>query len=281
MCQRAIQILFFFSVQNTQVYILRQYTKQTLKILKIRLNRGVLTCLRNVIGFWPMAWASPMFALMTSVKGFLAPWKDKEQMSFILIRKYKRQWGTRQNIMTFSGSCYTDKMCLHMWKGLVCVVAIWWVQNVNQITVTLWSCQHPHMYPLSLAHFCFTKTLAQRLVWPGVQKSWLGKRWRCWDPQSCKPLTVCGWGINEELLEPQEKLDFLHFFFISVIQILSVHPLFIFISSSKPCLWPKWIMITQLWCLYVCLLQHAAPVPAYNMSLCDVYITLQLTKIPK
>ncbi len=31
------------------------------------------TCRRNVIGFWPMAWASPMLALMTSVKGFLTP----------------------------------------------------------------------------------------------------------------------------------------------------------------------------------------------------------------
>lgn len=31
------------------------------------------TCLRNVMGFWPMAWASPMLALMTSSKGFLTP----------------------------------------------------------------------------------------------------------------------------------------------------------------------------------------------------------------
>ena len=36
---------------------------------------GALTCRRNVIGFWPMAWASPMFALMTSLNGFLTPWK--------------------------------------------------------------------------------------------------------------------------------------------------------------------------------------------------------------
>ena len=37
------------------------------------------TCLKNVIGFWPMAWASPMLALMTSVKGFLTPWKEKDR----------------------------------------------------------------------------------------------------------------------------------------------------------------------------------------------------------
>lgn len=32
-----------------------------------------LTCLRNVIGCCPIAWASPMLALMTSVKGFFPP----------------------------------------------------------------------------------------------------------------------------------------------------------------------------------------------------------------
>lgn len=34
---------------------------------------GQLTCLRKVIGCWPMAWASPMLARMTSVNGFLIP----------------------------------------------------------------------------------------------------------------------------------------------------------------------------------------------------------------
>lgn len=38
-----------------------------------------LTCLKNVIGFCPMAWASPMFALITSVKGLLAPWGKKKK----------------------------------------------------------------------------------------------------------------------------------------------------------------------------------------------------------
>jgi hypothetical protein len=28
----------------------------------------------NVIGVCPIAWQSPMLALITSVKGFLAPW---------------------------------------------------------------------------------------------------------------------------------------------------------------------------------------------------------------
>ena len=34
---------------------------------------GQLTCRRKVIGCWPMAWASPMLARMTSVNGFLIP----------------------------------------------------------------------------------------------------------------------------------------------------------------------------------------------------------------
>ncbi len=36
-----------------------------------------LTCLRNVIGFWPMAWQSPMLARITWVNGFFTPWKTK------------------------------------------------------------------------------------------------------------------------------------------------------------------------------------------------------------
>lgn len=32
-----------------------------------------------MIGFCPMAWASPMFALITSVKGLLAPWEKKKK----------------------------------------------------------------------------------------------------------------------------------------------------------------------------------------------------------
>lgn len=34
---------------------------------------GQLTCRRKVMGCWPMAWASPMLARMTSVNGFLIP----------------------------------------------------------------------------------------------------------------------------------------------------------------------------------------------------------------
>ena len=34
---------------------------------------AVGTCLRNVIGFWPTAWQSPMLALITLENGFLAP----------------------------------------------------------------------------------------------------------------------------------------------------------------------------------------------------------------
>lgn len=36
-------------------------------------SEGQLTCRRKVIGCWPMAWASPMLARMTSVNGFLMP----------------------------------------------------------------------------------------------------------------------------------------------------------------------------------------------------------------
>lgn len=32
-----------------------------------------------MIGRWPMAWASPIFALMTSVKGFFSPWERGKQ----------------------------------------------------------------------------------------------------------------------------------------------------------------------------------------------------------
>ncbi len=34
------------------------------------------TCLKKVIGFWPIAWQSPMLALMTSVNGFFIPYID-------------------------------------------------------------------------------------------------------------------------------------------------------------------------------------------------------------
>lgn len=32
------------------------------------------------MGFCPMAWASPMFALMTSVKGLGTPWGDRDRV---------------------------------------------------------------------------------------------------------------------------------------------------------------------------------------------------------
>lgn len=41
--------------------------------------KGQLTCRRKVIGCWPMAWASPMLARMTSVNGFLIPCADRRQ----------------------------------------------------------------------------------------------------------------------------------------------------------------------------------------------------------
>lgn len=58
-------------------------------IFKILLLQGRLTCLKNVIGFCPMAWASPILALMTSLKGFLAPWKRWIQNSEMLCGSYQ------------------------------------------------------------------------------------------------------------------------------------------------------------------------------------------------
>jgi len=34
------------------------------------------TCLKKVMGFWPIAWQSPMLALMTSVNGLFTPYID-------------------------------------------------------------------------------------------------------------------------------------------------------------------------------------------------------------
>ncbi len=35
------------------------------------------TCLKKVMGFWPIAWQSPMLVLMTSVNGFFIPYIDR------------------------------------------------------------------------------------------------------------------------------------------------------------------------------------------------------------
>lgn len=43
-----------------------------------------LTCLRNVIGRCPIAWASPMLALMTSVKGFFPPCSSQTERSELI-----------------------------------------------------------------------------------------------------------------------------------------------------------------------------------------------------
>lgn len=49
------------------------------KHTQIKCDRGKYTCLKNVIGFCPMAWASPILALMTSVNGLLPPYKRGTQ----------------------------------------------------------------------------------------------------------------------------------------------------------------------------------------------------------
>ena len=55
------------------------------------------TCLKNVIGFWPMAWASPMLALMTSVKGFLTPWKRQRDKELLESGKWSLSWAGVEN----------------------------------------------------------------------------------------------------------------------------------------------------------------------------------------
>lgn len=55
--------------------ILIKYTNFKLIILVYKLYKKEynLTCLMNVIGFCPIAWQSPIFALSTSLKGFSTP----------------------------------------------------------------------------------------------------------------------------------------------------------------------------------------------------------------
>jgi len=50
-----------------------KYSNQAIKTNISHMHNPELTCLINVIGFCPIAWQSPILALITSVKGFLAP----------------------------------------------------------------------------------------------------------------------------------------------------------------------------------------------------------------
>lgn len=49
------------------------------------------TCLKKVMGFWPMAWQSPIFALITSVKGFFTPCMRGETWEITLHMSYSME----------------------------------------------------------------------------------------------------------------------------------------------------------------------------------------------
>ena len=75
--------------ENTQ-YTTRHWREQS----TADLGHMIHTCLRNVIGRCPMAWASPMLALITSVKGFFTPWKNKRAAIIFLYNLIKgHQYG--------------------------------------------------------------------------------------------------------------------------------------------------------------------------------------------
>lgn len=73
-----------FKVMRTRLLrgesqLLRAVTKRTFVLF----SEMLLTCLKKVMGCCPMAWASPMLALMTSSKGFFTPYHKRKENSLL------------------------------------------------------------------------------------------------------------------------------------------------------------------------------------------------------